>query len=214
MHFEYGEIETGYLKRRDKRLGEAIDAIGHIEREVYPDMFSAVVRNIVGQQISSAAGKTVWGRLTDKLKNISAQTVRIASREDIQACGLTFKKADCIKDFAEKVYLGEFDIDSLDGLPDKEVVAKLSKLKSVGVWTAEMLLIFSLRRPDVLSYGDLAIRRGLGILHRHESIDRKLFDKYARRYSPHGTVASLYLWALVGGAAPEIGARAPGKAKK
>jgi DNA-3-methyladenine glycosylase II len=67
-----------------------------------------------------------------------------------------------------------------------------------------MLLIFCLQRPDVMSFGDLAIRRGLRMLYRHRAIDRRLFDKYARRYSPCGTVASLYLWAIAGGAIPEL----------
>ncbi|MDR1603331.1 MAG: DNA-3-methyladenine glycosylase 2 family protein [Gracilibacteraceae bacterium] len=204
MYFEYGDRETEYLTRKDKRLGEAIDAIGHIEREVDGDLFSSVVHTIVGQQISSAAHKTVRTRLTNKLGAISAETVCAASREEIQTCGITFKKADCIKDFAAKVQSGAFDVDELRSLPDADVISKLSALRGVGVWTAEMLMIFCLQRPDVMSFGDLAIQRGLRMLYRHRKIDRKLFDKYARRYSPCGTVASLYLWAIAGGAIPEM----------
>jgi DNA-3-methyladenine glycosylase II len=204
MYFEYGDRETDYLTRKDKRLGAAIDAIGYIEREVDSDLFSSVVHNIVGQQISSAALKTVWARLTDKLDEVNAETVCAVSREEIQSCGVTFKKADYIKDFAAKVQSGEFDVDALRSLPDAEVITKLSALKGIGVWTAEMLLIFCLQRPDVMSFGDLGIQRGLRILYHHEKIDRKLFDKYARRYSPYGTVASLYLWAIAGGAIAEM----------
>ena len=200
MYFEYGGKETEYLKRKDKRLGEAIDAIGHIDREVDGNLFSSVIRHIVGQQISSAALKTVWARLTEKLGAVDAETVCAASREEIQACGITFRKADYIKDFAGKVKNGEFDIDALRDMPDAEVAARLSALKGIGVWTAEMLMIFCLQRPDIMSYGDLAIKRGMRILYRHRKIDRKLFDRYARRYSPYGTVASLYLWAIASGA--------------
>jgi DNA-3-methyladenine glycosylase II len=214
MFFDYGGIETEYLKRKDKRLGEAIDAIGHIEREVNPDLFSSVVHHIVGQQISSAAQRTVWKRLNDKLGDVNAQTVSAAVREDIQACGLTFKKADYIKDFADKVQCGDFNINALREMPDSEIVLNLSSLKGIGVWTAEMLMIFCLQRPDVLSYGDLAIQRGLRMLYHHRKIDRKRFDKYARRYSPYGTAASLYLWAIAGGAIPEMRDYAPGKAGK
>jgi DNA-3-methyladenine glycosylase II len=214
MYFEYGDKETEYLKRKDKRLGEAIEKIGHIEREVDGDLFSSIVHNIVGQQISSAALKTVWTRLSDKLGEVNAETVCAASREDIQVCGITFKKADYIKDFADKIKSGEFDADALRALPDAEVISELSALKGVGVWTAEMLMIFCLGRPDVMSYGDLAIQRGLCMLYHHKKIDRKLFDKYARRYSPYGTVASLYLWAIAGGAIPEMRDCAPGKAGK
>jgi DNA-3-methyladenine glycosylase II len=214
MYFEYGDEETEYLKRKDKRLGEAIDAIGHIEREVDGDLFSSVVRTIVGQQISSAAQKTVWTRLANKLGAVNTETICAASREEIQACGVSFRKADYIKDFAAKVQSGNLDVDELRALPDAEVIAKLSALKGIGVWTAEMLMIFCLQRPNVLSFGDLAIQRGLRMLYHHRKIDRKLFDKYARRYSPCGTVASLYLWAIAGGAIPEMRDRAPGKAVK
>jgi DNA-3-methyladenine glycosylase II len=214
MYFEYGDKETEYLKRRDKRLGGAIDAIGHIEREVDGDLFSSVVPTIVGQQISSAAHKTVRTRLTNKLGEVSAEAVCAASREEIQTCGITFKKADCIKDFAAKVQSGAFDVDGLRSLPDADVISKLSALRGVGVWTAEMLMIFCLQKPDVMRFGDLAIHRGLRMLYRHRKIDRRLFDKYARRYSPCGTVASLYLWAIAGGAIPEIRDPAPSKAAK
>ncbi|GHV56426.1 DNA-3-methyladenine glycosidase [Synergistales bacterium] len=204
MYFEYGEKEIEYLKRKDKRLGEAIDKIGHIDRDVETDLFPSVVHHIVGQQISSAAQKTVWARLNAKLGTVDAETVCSASREDIQTCGITFKKADYIKDFAEKVRCGEFDIAALRDMPDANLIKELSALKGIGGWTAEMLMIFCLQRPDVVSYGDLAILRGMRMLYHHREIDRKLFDKYVRRYSPYGTVASLYLWAIAGGAIPEM----------
>ena len=99
-------------------------------------------------------------------------------------------------------------------MSDADLICKLSELKGIGVWTAEMLMIFCLQRPDVMSYGDLAIHRGLRMLYHHSRIDRKLFDKYARRFSPYGAVASLYLWAIAGGAIPEMCDHAPGKTVK
>jgi DNA-3-methyladenine glycosylase II len=211
LYFEYTDDAIEYLKRKDKRLGDAIDRIGRIEREVSGDLFSSVVHQIVGQQISSAALKTVWARLEDRLGKVTVETVCAAPREEIQACGISFRKADYIKDFAGKVSGGTFDAEALRTLPDGEVIDRLSALKGIGVWTAEMLMIFCLRRPDVLSYGDLAIQRGLRMLYHHRKIDRALFEKYARRYSPYGTVASLYLWAIAGGAIPEMRDYAPEK---
>jgi DNA-3-methyladenine glycosylase II len=207
--FEYGDAEIEHLKRRDKQLGEAIDAIGHIRREVNPDLFSSVVHNIVGQQISSAALTTVWSRLADKLGEITADAICACDRETLQSCGITFKKADYIKDFAEKVQSGEFSVAALRDKPDAEIIKELSALKGIGVWTAEMLMIFCLQRPDVVSYGDLAVQRGMRMLYRHRKIDKALFAKYARRYSPYGTVAGLYLWAIAGGAIPELSDPAP-----
>ena len=87
-------------------------------------------------------------------------------------------------------------LDDFPSLPDAEIISRLSALDGVGVWTAEMLLIFSLQRPDVVSWGDLAIRRGMMALYGLNSLTRTQFDNYRKRYSPYGSVASLYLWAL------------------
>ncbi|MDL2281472.1 DNA-3-methyladenine glycosylase 2 family protein [Selenomonadales bacterium OttesenSCG-928-I06] len=202
MVFQYGEKEIEYLKKKDKLLGEAIDKIGMIERATNDDLFSSVVRHIVGQQISAVAQETVWRRMNDSLGLINAESISDIDVADLQKCGITFKKAGYIKDFACKVACGEFDINGLYLKSDAEVISELSAFGGIGVWTAEMLLIFSMRRSDILSFGDLAIQRGLRMLYHHRKIDRKLFEKYRRRYSPYGTVASLYLWAIAGGAIP------------
>lgn len=211
MIFEYGEAEISHLKRRDKRLGEVIDRIGKIRRGTDPDLFSSVVHHIVGQQISTAAQATVWARMTALLGAVTAETVRTAGLEELQSCGITFKKAAYIKEFAAKVACGDFDVDALRTQSDAEVVARLSALRGVGVWTAEMLMTFCLQRPDVVSFGDLAIQRGMRMLYHHRRIDRVRFERYRHRYSPYGTVAGLYLWAVAGGAVPELKDPAPKK---
>lgn len=204
MFFTYGEKELSYLRDRDKRLGSAIDRIGHIERAVDSDLFSSVVHHIVGQQISTAAQATLWKRLHERLGSVTADTILALGREELQAVGMTFKKADYILDFAGRVQSGAFDLAGLDELSDGEVIRELSSLKGVGVWTAEMIMIFCMQRPDVVSFGDLAIQRGMRMLYRHKEIDRAKFERCRRRYSPYGTVASLYLWAVAGGAIPEL----------
>lgn len=214
MYFEYGGREIEFLKSRDKLLGEAIDRIGHISRAVDADLFRSVVRHIIGQQISTRAQETIWQRLCVSVGDISAGTVVSLSLNELQKFGMTFKKAGYIKDLAEKISRGEFDLCALNNLPDTEVIRRLSSLKGVGVWTAEMILTFGMQRPDVVSFGDLAIHRGMRMLYRHRSIDRKKFMRYARRYSPYGTVASLYLWAIAGGAIPEMRDFSPQKKKE
>jgi len=87
-------------------------------------------------------------------------------------------------------------LDALREMPDETVIERLCALKGIGVWTAEMLLIFSLGRPDVLSWGDLAIRRGMTRLYGLKELTREKFEMYRKRYSPYGTVASLYIWAV------------------
>lgn len=213
MYFEYGNEEIEFLKSRDKVLGAAIDQIGLIYREVDSDLFSSVVHHIIGQQISTSAQATIWQRLTNSLEDINADTICTLELNELQKFGMTYKKAGYIKDFAEKVRNKEFDIEMLNRLPDQEVVKELSALKGIGVWTAEMLMTFSMQRPDIVSFGDLAIHRGMRMLYHHKTIDREKFEKYKRRYSPYGTVASLYLWAIAGGAITGMRDYAPRKKK-
>ena len=204
MYFEYGETELSYLWQKDKRLGEVIDRIGHIERAVDPDLFSSIVHHIIGQQISTKAQATIWQRLQDALGEVNAETVLAAGVPKLQAMGMTFRKAEYITDLAQKVRDGTFDLDGIWQKADEEAIRELSSLKGVGIWTAEMILLFCMQRPDVFSYDDLAIQRGLRMLYHHRSIDRKRFEMYRRRFSPYGSVASLYLWAVAGGAIPEL----------
>ena len=204
MYFEYGETEINYLRQKDKRLCEVIDRIGHIERAVDTDLFSSVVHHIIGQQISTKAQATIWQRMQDALGEVNAETILSVGVPKLQALGMTFRKAEYITDFAEKVHTGEFDLDAVEHMDDADAIRELSALKGIGVWTAEMILLFCLQRPDVFGYDDLAIQRGLRMVYHHRKIDRKLFEKYRRRFSPCCSVASLYLWAVSGGAIPEM----------
>ena len=204
MYFDYGETEVQYLRSRDKRLGEVIDRVGMIRREVDPDLFAAVVHHIVGQQISTKAQATIWQRMQDALGQVNAETILAAGVPRLQALGISFRKAEYITDLAEKVRTGAFNLDAVAHMSDEDAIRALSSLKGIGVWTAEMILLFCLQRPDVFSYDDLAIQRGLRMVYHHRRIDRKLFDRYRRRFSPYCSVASLYLWAVAGGAIPEL----------
>lgn len=204
MHFVYGERELDHLRKRDKRLARVIDRVGPVRREVDPDLFSAVVHHIVGQQISTKALATVWGRFRGSLGTVNAVTVLGAGEEGLRALGLSGRKASYILDFAERVDEGSFDLDAVRAMDNADAVAALSSLKGVGVWTAEMILLFCLQRPDVFSYGDLAIHRGLRMVYRHREVGPERFERYRRRFSPYGSVASLYLWAVAGGAVTEL----------
>ncbi|MBP5749865.1 MAG: DNA-3-methyladenine glycosylase 2 family protein [Firmicutes bacterium] len=211
-YFVYGEEEIAFLKAKDKKLGAVIDRVGPIRRPVDTDLFESVMHHIVGQQISTKAQRTIWARLQGTLGDVTAQSIADASPEELQSLGMTFRKVDYMQDFARKVLDGSFDLDAVGQMSDEDAIAALSSLKGIGVWTAEMLLLFCLQRPDVLSYGDLAILRGMRMVYRHRKIDRKLFEKYRRRLSPCGSVASLYFWAVAGGAIPEL--TDPGVKKK
>lgn len=204
MYFEYGNAEIEYLKSKDKILGEAIDKIGMIKREVDTDLFSSVIHIIIGQQISTKAQGTIWKRFCEEFDEVTAERIINTPVDKLQSMGITFRKAEYIWDFAQKVHNGEFEIESLESISDDEVIKKLSSLKGIGVWTAEMLLIFCMQRSDIISYGDLAILRGMRMLYHHKSITPQLFQKYKRRYSPYASVASLYLWAIAAGVISEL----------
>lgn len=212
-YFIYGNEATDYLRAKDKALGRVIDAVGHIDRAADDELFSSVIHHIVGQQISTKAQATVWRRMQEGLGEITAESVLSVDADRLQAFGMTFRKAGYIQDFAAKVRDGSFDLEGIWAKPDADVVAELSSLKGIGVWTAEMIMLFCMQRQDVFSFDDLAIIRGLRMVYRHKKIDRRLFEKYRRRYSPYGSVASLYLWAAAGGAVPELSDPAAKKTK-
>jgi DNA-3-methyladenine glycosylase II len=194
--FRYGNTEIDHLRARDKILGRAIEEIGMIERRVIPDIFTALVASVASQQVSAKAAETVWGRMEKRFGTITPDTIAAATAEEIQQCGMSMRKAGYIKGIGDAVARGHPDLAALPALPDDEVIARLTALDGVGVWTAEMMLIFSMQRPDVVSWGDLAIRRGMMRLYGKATLDRAAFDRYRRRYSPYGSVASLYLWEI------------------
>ena len=120
----------------------------------------------------------------------------VAGDEALRGCGLSLRKAGYLREAARAALEGRLDGAELAAMSDREVVDRLTALPGVGVWTAEMLMIFSMQRPDVVSYGDLAIRRGVMRLYGLESLSRREFETYRSRWSPYGTVASFYLWAV------------------
>ena len=189
---------------KDARLGVVIERVGHINRAVDDGQFSSVVHHIIGQQISTKAQQTIWQRMNDAFGEVTPASIGRASIEELQTLGMTFRKAEYIKDFTGKIIDGEFDLDAVKQMSDADAITALVSLKGIGVWTAEMILLFCLQRPDILSFDDLAIQRGMQMVYHHRKIDRKLFEKYRRRLSPCGSVASLYFWAVAGGAIPEM----------
>ncbi len=194
--FEYGANAIAHLKSRDKLLGEAIDRIGMIRRKVNSDPFTALISSVISQQISKQAAEAIRGRLHVLLGDVTPESISAASITLIKGCGLSEQKAVCLKGLAEAAITGEVDFTALPSLPDEEVIAVLTSLRGVGVWTAEMILLFSLGRPDIVSYRDLAIRRGMMNLYGLKSLPPEVFEQYRKCYSPYGSVASLYLWAL------------------
>lgn len=194
--FAYNQTEIDYLKGVDQTLGDAITRLGRVEREVIPDLFTALIYAIVGQQVSVKAVHTVWGRIRACCGEITPQNVVSMTIEKIQQCGLSTRKAGYIQGIAETIMSGELNLMDLYELPDTEVIRRLSRLHGIGVWTAEMLLLHSMERPDIVSWEDIAIKRGMMRLYGLPEITKEQFKKYKKQYSPYGSVASIYLWEL------------------
>ena len=209
MYFKCSDCELDYLKSKDRRLGAVIDRIGVLRRPVNPDLFSALVYCVVGQQISGRAQQAIMNRLIDGCPEMTPAAISALSIDRFRDFGISARKAEYILGIGRMFRSGELDPKRLRQMSDAEVIQTLTRLKGIGVWTAEMVLLFSLRRPDVLSFGDLGIHRGMRMVYRHRAISREQFEKYRRRLSPCGSAASLYFWEVAGGAIPELTDPAP-----
>ena len=196
MYFKYGEKESNYLKKKDKKLATVIDKVGVVERKLEPDIFVCIVKNIVGQQISNKALDTIWNRFINRVGKVTSENIY---NTDLEGIGISAKKIMWIKEFSRKVLEKEFSIEALYEKSDNDAIKELCTLDGIGKWTAEMVLIFSMNRMDVLSYGDFGIKNGMKILYNKKEITKELFEKYRKRYSPYGSVASMYLWEVSGG---------------
>jgi DNA-3-methyladenine glycosylase II len=168
-----------------------------LRRDRRGDAYGALLRSIVGQQLSTKAASTIYGRLIDIFDG-HAPTPRqllAADPEAIRAAGLSRAKVAYLRDLAQHVEEGTLELDRLDELPDEEVSAQLTAIKGLGQWTADMFLMFHLRRPDVLPVGDQGIRRAVQVEYRMRKLpDAKRLEKVARPWRPHRTLACLYLW--------------------
>lgn len=194
--FEYGDREMQYLMNADPLLGEAIERIGFVERVIIPDIFQALIHAVIGQQISLKASKTVWSRLLKNFEEFTPEVLAGASLDEIKECGISLSKGNYIKGIADCIAKGTFDLQELYALSDKEIIKRLSTLNGIGEWTAEMLLLNCMERPNILSYGDIAIRRSIMKLYGLSELPREEFMVYKNRYSPYASVASIYLWKL------------------
>ncbi len=195
--FPYGTIETEALKAADPIFGAAIDRLGHPDRPLMPDLFTALVNCVIAQQISTKAAETVYNRVVDRCGGaVTPEQIAKFSEEEIQSLGMSRRKAGYIRGIAFAFVSGQIDAKELQDADEDRIIRELTALPGIGIWTAEMLMLHSLQRPDICSWHDLGIRRGMMRLYGMETVSKKEFEELRRRYSPYGSVASIYLWAL------------------
>jgi DNA-3-methyladenine glycosylase II len=168
-----------------------------LRRERSGDAYGALLRSIVGQQLSTKAASSIYGRLVDIFGGHAPTPKQLlaADPEEIRSAGLSRPKVAYLRDLAQHVEDGTLALDRLDELPDEEVSAQLTAIKGLGQWTADMFLMFHLRRPDVLPVGDQGIRRAAQVQYRMRKLpDAKRLEKVARPWRPYRTLACLFLW--------------------
>jgi DNA-3-methyladenine glycosylase II len=161
------------------------------------DAYGVLVRSITGQQLSTKAAATIYGRLTELFggRTPSPQEILGTDPDQLRAIGLSRAKAAYLRDLAEHIVDGELPIDELAELPDDEVMALLTGVKGLGRWTVDMFLMFHLGRPDVLPVGDLGIRKAIQVQYGLEELPKAAeMERIAEAWRPHRTLASLYLW--------------------
>jgi len=190
------------LMRADKVIRRLMEERGPIDpaidrRGSRPDPWEALARAIVGQQLSTRAARSIWEKLVGQFggKLPTPEQLLRKRRETLRKAGLSNAKVEFLRDLAMRVKDGRLDLGRLQELPDEDVIAALIEVKGVGRWTAEMFLIFHLGRPDVVSVGDLGIRRAVQIAYGMDDLPGpEELVKLAEEWRPHRTLACLYLW--------------------
>jgi DNA-3-methyladenine glycosylase II len=194
------------LAAADPTMAALIERIGKIDiatrlrrrKEERPaDAYGALLRAIVGQQLSTKAARTIYLRVLDLFGGATPSPEQLleASESDLRACGLSGRKTEYVRDLAAHILDGELELDRLQQLSDEEVIAEIVAVRGLGQWTAEMFLLFHLQRPDVLSGGDLGIRKAVQIEYGLEEMPApKRVLEIGEPWRPHRSLASLYLW--------------------
>ncbi|HKO37546.1 MAG TPA: DNA-3-methyladenine glycosylase [Solirubrobacterales bacterium] len=194
------------LAASDPTMAALIERVGPIDvatrlsrrKEERPvDAYGALLRAIVGQQLSTKAARTIYLRVVELFGGSAPSPGQLleASEEDLRACGLSGRKTEYVRDLASHVLGGELELDRLEELGDEEVIEEIVAVRGLGQWTAEMFLLFHLERPDILSGGDLGIRKAIQVEYGLEEMPPpKKVIEIGEPWRPYRSLASLYLW--------------------
>ncbi|HWP32706.1 MAG TPA: DNA-3-methyladenine glycosylase 2 family protein [Solirubrobacterales bacterium] len=201
-----GPAARRHLAAADPTMAALVERIGEIDLETRlrrrseerpADAYGALLRAIVGQQLSTKAARTIYGRVLERFDGRTPSPEQLLEAEEagLRAAGLSGRKVEYIRDLAAHVISGELELERLDELSDEEAIAEIVAVRGLGAWTAEMFLIFHLERPDVLSGGDLGIRKAVQIEYGLEEMPAPArVLEIGEPWRPHRSLASLYLW--------------------
>jgi DNA-3-methyladenine glycosylase II len=185
-----------HLRQSDPVIAEIIERVGPYRVKYNEPVFGSLVRSIVYQQLSGKAAATIFGRLLGATGDpIRPEAILQLSLEELRALGLSKQKAAYIRDLAEKTVSEQVVFEKFRRMTNDQIIGSLTQVKGVGVWTAQMFLMFSLRRPDILPCGDLGIRTAVQKAYKLKKppVPAKL-EQIGERWRPYCSVASWYLW--------------------
>jgi DNA-3-methyladenine glycosylase II len=188
-----------HLQRRDAVMKPLIKRIGPCTLKVNGDHFDLLVRAIVSQQISTKAAEAISGRLLAKVKRFQPKRILAASDDDMREAGLSTSKRLAIRDLAEHCASGRVPLKKLASMTSEEVVESLVQVRGIGPWTAEMFLIFSLGRPDILPVGDYGLRAGVQRHYALPELPKKdRLHELGEFWKPYRSIATWYIWRSLG----------------
>ncbi len=189
-----------HLKKSDPVLAAIILRAGKYGIEYHEPTFQALVRSIVFQQLSGRVARVIFDRLAAAVPAITPQAILILEPQQMRKLGLSAQKTAYIRDLARLTADGALDFSILPGATDEQVIAALTQVKGIGVWTAQMFLIFALRRPDVLPTGDLGIRKAMQLAYQLPELPKpEAMERIAQPWRPYCSIASWYLWRSLDG---------------
>lgn len=199
LYFSHTSKEARALLQSDSDFERIFALISEVTVDIEGDGFIALARAIVDQQISIHAARAIWGRLLNACGGaVTADAIRVLEIGEMRAVGLSERKASYLHDLSAKVLSGDIDFESLVDLPDEDIIEKLVTVKGIGRWTAEMYLIFSLKRLDVFALDDGGLRRAVAAFKALPTdVPRVVIEDFASVWSPYRSVAALFLWRWV-----------------
>jgi DNA-3-methyladenine glycosylase II len=191
-----------HLRRCDDRLGEWIDRIGVLQLPVPEarEPYIALLETIAHQQLAGAAARSIWARVIGLFEDHVPCPRRLVDMPDehLRSAGLSRSKAMAMRDICAKVNAGKIpDAVKIKQMSDTDIYALLTDIRGVGSWTVDMLMMFTLCRPDIMPVTDYGVRKGFQVLYRKRKLPTpKQLEKFSEKWRPHRSVAALYLWRI------------------
>jgi len=196
--FDLDSEPVTYLRARDPRLSDLIQLVGPVSLDLRGTPYCALVRSIVGQQISGTAAASIWRKLEDHCGAVTPERVSSLDDRELRAAGLSRPKVAYLRDLTRRVISRELDLDALPAMSDEDLIKSLTAVHGIGVWTAQMFMIFCLGRLDVFAPKDLGLKAAIKWLYGlPEMPGEKKAMELAEAWRPYRSVASLYLWQAV-----------------